>query len=80
MGLTTKPTVKEWVRLPLVPVIVRLYVPATVELDVFTVNVEEPLPPVTELGLNVPVAPPGSPLTFKPTFPWKQSIGDTDTV
>ena len=40
------------------------------EADVVTVNVEDP-EPLTEAGLNVPVAPAGSPLTVSETTPLK---------
>lgn len=63
---TTSVTIVEWVRLLLVPVIAREYVPVGVEL-VLMVSVDEPDPPLTEVGLKLAVAPVGSPLTLKPT-------------
>lgn len=61
-------TVVEWTRLPLVPVMVRVNIPLGVDLLVLTVRVDVP-EPVTEVGLNVPVARRGSPLTLKLTVP-----------
>jgi hypothetical protein len=46
------------------PVIVSVYVPPGVELDVLTVNVEEP-EPVTDDGLKLADAPEGKPLTLR---------------
>jgi len=63
----------------LLPVIVKLYVPAGVVLLVFTVNVDEPLP-VTLVGVNVGLAPDGRPLTLKPTVPLKPFKAETETV
>src|SRR5579875_538145 len=51
-----------------VPVFVSVYVPAAVLLPVATVSVALP-PALTDAGLNVPVAPAGSPLTLSPTVP-----------
>src|SRR5579875_548185 len=65
---TVKLTVAVCVSVPLVPVIVSVYVPAAVLLPVATVSVELP-PALTDAGLNVPVAPAGSPLTLSPTVP-----------
>src|SRR5262249_61789876 len=63
-GLTTSVTVVEWVKLglELVPVIVRVKALVGVEADVETLNVEEPEPPLIEVGLKVPDAPLGNPL------------------
>jgi len=72
---TVRLTVAECERLPLAPVTVRLYVPAGVEDDVVMLSVDEP-EPVTDAGLNVPVAPVGSPLTPKVTVPAKQFSAD----
>jgi hypothetical protein len=58
------------VREPLVPVMVRVKLPAGVLLAVVTVSVE-PLPTLTEVGLKVAVALAGSPLTLKPIEPVK---------
>lgn len=48
------------------PVIVTVYVPAGVELDVATVSVDDD-PAVTDVGENVAVAPLGSPLALRAT-------------
>ena len=58
-----------WIRLPFVPVIVRVYVPTGVVPEVVTVSVELPEPPEIDVGLNVPVVPEGKPLTVKATAP-----------
>lgn len=69
-ALTTSVEVAVCVSVPLVPVNVSVYVPAGVVADVVTVSVEVP-DPVTEEGLNVPVAPVGKPLTLNATTPLK---------
>jgi hypothetical protein len=69
----------EWVRVPLVAVIVRVEVPVGVELEVFTVKVEDP-EPETELGAKLAVAPEGNPVTLKLTFPVNPLEGVTLTV
>src|SRR5260370_982336 len=79
VACTTKLTRAVCVRLPLVPVTVRVYVPAAVVLAVETFNVEEP-EPVTEVGFNVAVTPAGAPLTLSPTAPLKLPLGVTFTV
>ena len=65
-ALTTSVTVAVWLRLPLVPLIVSVYVPAVVVDLVATLKVEVP-EPVTEVGLKVPVAPVGIPVTLRLT-------------
>ena len=67
-AFTTSVTVVEWVRLPLVPVIVKGYVPVGVELLVVTDIVEEP-EPASEVGLYVALAPEGRPLALNETVP-----------
>jgi hypothetical protein len=52
---------------------------AGVELEVFTVRVEEP-EPTTELGEKVAVAPAGNPVTLKFTFPVNPLDGATLTL
>jgi hypothetical protein len=54
-------------------------VPAGVELEVFTIKVEDP-EPTTELGEILAVAPEGNPVTLKFTFPVNPSEGVTFTV
>ena len=76
---TTKLTVAVCVKLPLVPVMVSVYVPAAVVLAVETLNVEEP-EPVTEAGFNVAVTPAGAPLTLSATAPLNPPLGVTFTV
>ena len=51
-----------------------------VVLDVVTVSVEEPEPPVMEGGLKVPVAPEGRPVTESDTVPLNPFTGDTVIV
>ena len=66
--LTTKVTLTECVKLPLVPVMVTVKVPA-LALQVlvrFSVDVPEP---VTEAGLKFAVIPAGSPLMLRATAP-----------
>jgi len=67
-GVTVSVIVVVFVEVPDVPVIVRLNVPVGVVLAVVTVIVEEP-EPLTEVGLNVALAPDGSPLALKVTAP-----------
>ena len=67
-GFTTSVTVVECTRLPLVPVMVSVYVPAGVLVLVVTDMLEEP-EPVTEAGLKLALAPLGRPLTLKLTTP-----------
>ncbi len=67
---TTNVTVAVCDRLPLVPVIVSVYVPAGVVVAVETVRVELP-EVVTDAGLKLAVAPVGSPLTLRFTVPVK---------
>src|SRR5574340_736856 len=71
-AFTTSVTLVVCVRAPSVPVMVRVYVPVGVVGAVVTVRVElEALGDVTVtgLGLNVPLAPVGKPLTLKVTVP-----------
>ena len=65
---------------PFVPVMVSVYVPGGVELEVETVSVEEPEPPLTEVGLKLNVAPVGNPLKPKDTVPLKPLIELTVAV
>src|SRR5579859_1927733 len=69
-GVTTNATLAECVRLPLVPVMVSVYVPAGVELLVETLSVDVPAP-LIEAGLKLAVAPEGKPLTPNNTLPLK---------
>src|SRR4051812_25099220 len=67
-ALTTNVTVALRTKLPLVPVMVSVYVPACTLVVVLTVKVEEP-DPLIEVGLKLPVAPAGNPLTLRLTLP-----------
>jgi hypothetical protein len=78
-GFTCSVTLALWVRLPLVPVTVSVYVPAAVVLAVETLNVEEP-EPLTEVGLNEVVTPVGTPLTLSATLPLNPLSAPTLTV
>ena len=78
-ALTTSVAVALCVRLPLVPVIVIVYVPVGVLEAVVTLSAEDP-EPVTEVGLNVPVAPVGSPVTLNVTAPLKPLNAPTVAV
>jgi hypothetical protein len=65
-AVTVRPTVVACVAVDPVPVIVSVNVPAAVVDVVATERIELP-PAVTDGGLNVPVAPAGSPLTERLT-------------
>jgi len=78
-GLICRVTFAECVRLPLVPVMVSVYVPATAELLVDTLSVDEP-EPLTEVGLNVVVTPVGTPLTLSATLPMNPLSAPTVAV
>ena len=67
-GFTIRVTVALWIKLPLVPVMVRVFVPVAAPVVVVMLRVELP-EPITEVGVNVALAPAGSPLTVKPTLP-----------
>ena len=64
--MTTSVTVVLCVKLPLLPVMVRVYVPAGVDVVVVTVMVEEP-DPATDDGPNDALAPNGRPLALSAT-------------
>ena len=66
--LTFKLTVADCVRLPLFPEIFKEKVPTLVFFVVEIVRIEFP-DPVTEVGLNVAVAPDGKALTLSVTTP-----------
>ena len=65
--------------MPLVPVIVRGYVPTAVVDAVETVSVEFP-EPVSDAGLKLAVAPVGNPLTLKAAVPVKPFSALSDAV
>src|SRR5262249_10512942 len=77
---TISVTVVERVRLPLVPVIVSVNAPVGVVLDVETFSVDDPNPPLIDVGLNEPLGPLGSPLTLRLTVPVRPLIGLTLAV
>jgi hypothetical protein len=70
-------TVVLWLSVPLLPVIVRVYVPILAELVVRIFSVELLL---VELGVKDVVAPGGAPLTVKSTLPLKPPVGLTVIV
>ncbi len=76
---TTSITVVECVKLPLLPVIVRVKVPVCVLLAVLTVSVLDP-EPVTEAGLKLAEVWFGSPLALRLTVPVKPFSAPTVTV
>jgi hypothetical protein len=59
---------------------VSLELPGGVELVVETLKVELPVPPLMEVGLKVPVAPVGKPLTLSDTAPVNPLTGETLAV
>ena len=76
---TTSVTVAVWLRLPLVPVIVSVELPAGVLVVVVIVSVEVP-EPVTDAGLNDGVAPDGNPLAARLTVPVNPFKAPTERV
>ena len=63
---------------PLMAITVKVYVPTGVEvLEVVTLSVDVPEPPMMFAGLNVPTAPVGRPFTDKATAPLKPLDGET---
>ena len=73
--MSVSETVIACLRLPLAPVIVRLYVPLGVRPDVDMVSVT--LVPVVEVGANAAVALAGRPVIVNPTDgvnPWSRLI------
>jgi hypothetical protein len=73
---TVSPAVAVWLPEDAVPVRVSDEVPLGVEASVVTVSVE-PLPAATGFGLNVAVAPAGSPLALSVMLP---GVPDTSTA
>jgi hypothetical protein len=76
---TTSATVVECVKPPLVPVMVSVYVPIGVVELVETDRVALPALAI-EVGLKMPVAPLGNPVTFKLTVPVKPLTAVTVVV
>jgi hypothetical protein len=62
-----------------VPVIVMVYVPAVVELDVESVSVDDP-PAVTDVGENDAVTPLGRPLALSETVCAEPDVTAVETV
>ena len=71
-AVTTSVTVVVCVRLPLTPVMVAVYVPGGVVVLVVTERAEVE---VAGLGLKVPLAPVGRPVTLSVTWPAKPLVG-----
>ncbi len=78
-GFTTKVTVAVWVRLPLVPVIVKVELPVGVVAAVVMVMVDDP-ELVTDDGLKLTVVPDGNPVALKLTVPLNPPDGVTVAV
>ena len=76
---TTRATVAECDKLPSVPVIVSVYVPDGVVVDVETFSAEFP-EPETDVGLKLAVAPLGKLPTLRFTVPVKPLRGAIDAV
>ena len=72
--MTVSVTFTLWLRPPLVPVIVSVYIPGGLVIAGVTVSVEEP-EPATKGLLKEAVAPEGNPDTLKPTVPEKLFAG-----
>jgi hypothetical protein len=72
---TTKVTAVAATTVPNVPVTVSEYVPGGVVLEVVTFSNDEPEPPAMDVGVKVPEAPAGSPLTLMATMPAKPFNG-----
>ena len=79
--VTTRVTVVVCVKPPLVPVMVKVYVPGTVEPVVCTVSVELAAGGTfRDVGFSVQVVLDGQPETVSPTVPLKPLIGATVAV
>ena len=77
--LTTSLTVVTSVTLPLVPVTVIVKFPGVEHAG--TVMVEEPEPPLMDVGLKVTAPQPaGAPVALKSMFPLNPFNGEADTV
>ena len=77
--MTISVAVVECVRLPLVPVMVSVKEPVDAALEVEMLNIELP-EPLIEVGLKLPVAPFGKPVTVRFTVPVKQPADPTFTL
>jgi len=78
--LTVNDTVAVCVRPPPVPVMVTVTVPVVVLLVVLMVSVDDPEPPLIEVGLKLAVAPEGKPLALNDTALLNPLTGLADTV
>lgn len=76
--MTMSVTSTLWLRPPLVPMIVSVYIPGRLVIAGVTVSVDEP-EPVTKGLLNEAVAPEGNPDTVKLTVPENPFIDETAT-
>ena len=79
-GFTTSVTVVECCNAPSAPVMVRVYVPCGVEVEVLTLRVEVPEPPTIEAGVKAALAPAGKPLTLRLTVSVNPPLGVTVAV
>lgn len=73
------PTVLLWLRVPLAPATVKVYVPATAVLLVDTLSVAVP-EVLIDAGLKLACIPTGNPLTVRDTKPENPSIAETVTL
>jgi len=76
---TLSVTLTLWVKLPLVPVTVRVKLPVVVALVVEMLNVAEP-ERLTDVGLRLAVAPLGNPLALSDTVPLNPFSAPMETV
>lgn len=79
-GLTVRLTAAECVRVPLVPEMVSVKVPLEAVVALLQVSVEEPEPPLIEVGFKLHEVPLGTPLTLRFTVPVKPLSGLTVAV
>jgi hypothetical protein len=70
-------TVVVCVSVPLTPVIVSIKLPAGVLASVVTERLDDP---VDGFGVKLPLAPVGSPLTLRVTWPVKPPVGPIVTL
>jgi hypothetical protein len=77
--VTVKVTLALWLKLPLVPVTVRVKLPVAVVLEVDTFSVEDPDVLIDD-GLRLAVAPLGNPPAFSDTVPLNPFSAPMETV
>jgi hypothetical protein len=83
VAITVRLAVAVWTRVPAVPVIVKLEIPAAVEVAVVTVSGAltcPPLPDATKTEAGEQLAPEGSPEQVTVTVPENPSSGFTSTT